>query len=363
MNMKMGRILSVLFASAVSFSFAMPTFAQEQGANHNTAPNGTAPLKLVGTFEFPSDEGVFDHLIADIPGHRLFTTPRGHKSVTVFDLRTRKLIHTIEGVEIPHSLLYRQDLGRLYVTDGGPGELKIFDGKTYDLIKSVKLLVDADPIVYDPVTKYLYVVSGGRDAKMTYSTLSIIDTTSGEKLDEMKIDGNTLDAMVIETSSPKLYLDNVAKNQVEVIDRKSYTLMTSWPITLAAGRAGAAGSGCVTTALDEAHHRLFVGCRSGQIVVFDTETGKELQALPINQGIDDLVFNSASKRLYAACGAGAGSVDVYEQTDPDHYRTLGQVPTGPGARNGRLEPELKRYFSAVPQHESTNAKVLEYEVQ
>ena len=353
--MKIAKILIIPFALAVAFSLMMPTFAQMQRSDQNSTPSNTVTLKLAGTFEFPSDEGIFDHLIADVPGHRLFTTPRGHKSVKVFDLQTRKLIHTIEGIEIPHALLYRQDLNRLYVTDGGAGELKIFDGKTYDLIKSVKLLADTDPIVYDPVTKYLYVVNGGKDAKVSYSMINVIDTTSGEKLDEMKIDSPGLDAMVIEKSSPRLYLDNVAKNQVDVIDRKTRSILASWPITLAE-------KSCVTITLDEAHHRLFVGCRTGQIVVFDTETGKEIQALSINTGIDDLVFYPANNRLYAACGGGAGSVDVFEQTDPDHYKSLGQVPTGPGARNGRLEPELKRYFSAVPQHESTNAKVLEFEV-
>ncbi len=354
--MRIGKISIVLFVSAISLLLGMPTCAQTQSADRSLASNSTAPLKLVGTFEFPSDEGGFDHLIADIPGHRLFTTPRAHKSVKVFDLQTRKLIHTIEGIEIPHALLYRQDLSRLYVTDGGPGELKIYDGKTYDLIKSVKLLVDTDPIAFDPVTKYLYVVNGGRDAKMTYSMLSVIDTTSGEKLDEMKIDGASLDAMVIEPSSQRLYLDNVAKNQVEVIDRKSRTITASWPITLAE-------KSCVTITLDETHHRLFVGCRTGQIVVFDTENGKELQALPINGGIDDLVYYPANKRLYAACAGGGGSVDVFEEADPDHFKLLAQVSTGPGARNGRLEPELKRYFSAVPQHEGTNSKVLEFELQ
>jgi hypothetical protein len=87
---------------------------------------------------------------------------------------------------------------------------------------------------------------------MTYSTLSIIDTTRGEKLDEMKSDGRTLGAMAIETSSPQLYLDNVVKNQVEVVDRKSRTVMASWPITLAE-------KSCLTAALDEAQRRVFVG--------------------------------------------------------------------------------------------------------
>ena len=89
--MKMWRILLTLFAWAASLFLAMPAFAQAQGDGHPTAPSGPPPLKLVGTFEFPSDEGIFDHLLADIPGHRLFTTPRGHKSVKVFDLQTRKL--------------------------------------------------------------------------------------------------------------------------------------------------------------------------------------------------------------------------------------------------------------------------------
>jgi DNA-binding beta-propeller fold protein YncE len=95
-------------------------------------------------------------------------------------LHTGKLIHSIGGVDLPHGLFYREDLHRLYVTDGDAGELKIFDGKSYKLIKSVKLLVDADSITYDPITKYLYVVNGGKDAKMAYTTISVIDTTAGK---------------------------------------------------------------------------------------------------------------------------------------------------------------------------------------
>lgn len=356
--MSVRRILRILTASAVLCSLAAQTFAQEHGAPVQSATSkGTAPLVLIGRFEFPSDvKGRFDHLIVELHGHRLFTTPQGSKSVMVFDLRTHKLIHTIGGIEIPHHLLYREDLNRLYVTDGGGGgELKIFDGKTYDLIESVKLLPDTDPSVYDPATKYLFIVNGGKDAKMTYSTISIIDSTSGSKVDEMKVDSPGLDGMAIETLSPKLYVTNPAQTKIEVIDRNTRTVIASWPITL--------GKSNVTLAIDEVNHRLFVGCRSGQIVVFDTETGKELQAIPINQNIDDLVFDPASKRLYAACGAGAGTVDVYEQTDSDHYKSLGQVPTGPGARTGQLVPELKRYFVAAPQHESTNAEVLEYKVR
>src|SRR5437660_6872791 len=170
--------------------------------------------------------------------------------------------------------------------------------------------------------------------------LSVVDTTSGKKITDIKVDGETLEAMALESSSPKMYVNNKAKNRVDVIDREKREILASWPITK--------GKTNVAMALDEANHRLFVACRSGQVVVFDTETGKELQALPIGEGVDDLVFDVASKRLYAATGGGTGSIAVYRQKDADHYESLGSVPSGALGRTGRLVPQLKRYFVAVP---------------
>jgi len=116
-------------------------------------------------------------------------------------------------------------------------------------------------------------------------------------------------------------------------------------------------------ALDEPNHRLYVACQSGHIVIFDTVTGNELQALSIARGVDDLAFDPRSKRLYAACGEGNGTVSVYEVTGPDNYKLLGSIPSGTAGKTGRLVPELQRYFIAVPPHGSVNAVVLVYKVQ
>jgi hypothetical protein len=312
----------------------------------------SAPLKLVRTIKLPADvKGSFDHFGVDLKGHRLFATPEDYKAVLVFDLHTGKLIHTITGIGRPHAILYRPGLKRLYVTDGDDGALKVFDATTYRPVGSVKLLVDTDSIGYDPATHYLYIDNGGGDANQTYSMLSVVDTTAASKLADIKIDGDTLEAMALERSSPNLYVNNKAKNQVDVIDRAKRTLVASWPVTKAKTN--------VAMAFDEAHHRLFVGCRSGAIVVFDTGTGKELDALPIVKGVDDMVYDAASHRVYAS---GDGAVDVYEETGPDHYKMLGKVTTGPRAKTSRLVPQLYRYFVAVPQHGGTNAEILEYEV-
>jgi DNA-binding beta-propeller fold protein YncE len=336
----MKRPFAILVASF--FVFAVPAQCQE-----------SAPLKLVGTYKLPADvKGNFDHFAIDLAGNRLFATPEAYKAALVFDIKTGNLIHKITGIEKPHAILYREDRKRLYITDGGAGDVKIVDSVSYAVLSSVKLLEDADSIGYDPVTKYLYIDNGGGDVHQTYSMLSVVDTTAGKKLADIKIDGDTLEAMALETSSPKIYVNNKAKSQVDVIDREKRELVASWPVSKAKTN--------VAMAYDEANHRLFIACRSGGIVVLDTQTGKEITALPITKGVDDLVYDASSKRLYAACD---GDADVYEQSYPDNYKLLGKVPTGPLARTALLVPQLKRYFVAVPQHGTTNAQVLVFEVR
>jgi DNA-binding beta-propeller fold protein YncE len=333
--------------TVVMLCMALGLFAGKMQAQES------APLKLVQTFKLPVDvKGNFDHFAIDLAGNRLFATPEAYKAVLVFDLKTGKLIHKITGIEKPHAILYREDLKRLYVTDGDAGDVKIVDSDSYAILSSVKLLEDSDSIGYDAVTKYLYIDNGGGDVHQTYSMLSVVNTTAGKKVADIKVDGDTLEAMVLEESSNRIFLNNKAKSQVDVIDREKRTLITSWPITLAKTN--------VAMAYDEANHRLFVACRSGGIVVLDTQSGKEITVLAITKGVDDLVFDPASKRLYASCD---GDASVYEQTSPDKYKLLGKVPTGPLARTALLVPQLSRYFVAVPQHGTSNAEIQVFEVQ
>lgn len=311
-----------------------------------------APLKLVAKYDMPvSAKNRFDHLGVDVKGMRLFVVSENGHEVLVFDLKTGKVIQSIE-IGHPHAVLYRADLDRIYITDEDKGELGVYDGKTYKLLQAVTLKVDADSIGYDSATHYLYVDNGGDNAHEDFTMLSVVDTNSDQKLADIKVNGDTLEAMALEKSGGKLYLNNPAKNEVEVIDRKTHSIITRWPVTL--------GKGNSTMALDEAAHRLFVGCRSGQIVVFDTQSGKELQALPVGMGVDDLMFDPASKRIYATCGR-ANRIDVYRESDPDHFQLLASVPSGPGGKTGLFVPELKRLYVPVAPDGSAPAQVFVYE--
>jgi DNA-binding beta-propeller fold protein YncE len=322
-----------------------------------------APLKLVQTIDMPDvPVGPYtDHLAVDLKGRRLFATPQAHKSVYVFDLDSGKLLHDIAGFGNPHSILYREDLDRVYVTDGGTGELKIFRGTDYAQVGAVRLLPDADSIGYDALTKHVYVTNGGEGAHLDYSLLSDVDTSSAQQVGSTRIATESLEAMALENSGDRIFINLTDKNAIAVVDRKTNTLLTTWPVTK--GKHNIAG------ALDEKHGRLFIGCRNsettGVVVVFDTNTGRELQSVPIGGWVDYIAFDARTGRVYATSGdtpEKTGAVYVFQEDSDGLLKAAGSVKTASRGKTGLYVPELNRLFVAIPHYGETSAKILVYEV-
>ncbi|HEX4075806.1 MAG TPA: YncE family protein [Candidatus Acidoferrales bacterium] len=321
--------------------------------------DGSEPLRLVQSITIPGvpTYPYTDHLGIDLNGHRLFATMQGAKSVVVIDFSSGKVVQRIPQ-ENPHGVFYRDDLKRIYVIDEDPTlpGVRVFDGNDYHPIKSIKLSARSDSAAYDPQKKLLYVVNGGEAAKLEYSYVSIVDTTSMEDIGDIKVEGGSLEQLVIDESSPLIYVAVEDKNEVAVIDREARSVVKTWPITKSKLPAA--------ITLDEVHHRLFVGCRTadlhGHIIVFDTNTGKEIDALPIGGHVDQLSFDSAAQRIYASDGL---AIDVYHEDDPNRYTLIGTADTALMSKTGLLAPEIHRYFAAVPQIGSQEAKILVFQVQ
>ena len=338
----MKRILSALFM----FFASLPT---------TLAAQDKAPLKLVATIPLPGlKDGDFDHFALDMDGHRLFLTAEENDKIEVLDTSTNKLIRTVEDAKAPHAILFRNDLKKLFVVEGDASAVKIYDSESYKLLGEIKVSIDADSIAYDPVTSYLYVVNGGREAHTPYSLISAIDTNSAKKLRDIKIDSNHIEAIVLEKSGPRLFMNISGKNAVGVMDRDKSVLTATWPLP-------AGDKANVAMAFDEANHRLFVVTRTpGKLLVLNSDTGKVVANIPAVGFVDDVAFDPKSKRIYLA---GDKFVDVFQQKDADHYSLLGRVPGGFRAKTAILVPELNRYYLAVPHHEGKDAEVRVFEVQ
>src|ERR1700730_9002458 len=186
-----------------------------------------------------------------------------------------------------------------------------------------------------------------------YELISTIDTTADKLVSEMKIDSDHLEALAIEKSSPRMYVSMTGHDAIGVIDRETFTLMETWSIA-------DQGSQNTPLALDEPDRRLFTVTRKpGKFLALDTNTGRVVFSVPTVSHADDLTFDERMKRIYIA---GDGFLDVFKQSDPDHYDLMERVPTRFRAQTAFLIRELNTYYVAVPHHEDNPAEILLYKI-
>jgi DNA-binding beta-propeller fold protein YncE len=313
-----------------------------------------APLQLVTKIALPGIDGDFDHFTADVKGNRLFLTAEEHHTVEVFDLRSGKKLHSITGFDTPHSIVYVPEANKLFVVDGGKGgSVQILDATSYAPQKSIKLSEDADALVYDSAGHLLYVGNGGKEAGNDYSLVTVIDTSKGEKVGDIKLPSANLEAMALQKQGSLLYVNMRDKNQIGVIDRKTNAVVATWQLSKVLHNT--------PMVLDEPNHRLLIaGRKPGVFGVLATDSGKEIATLPAGDGVDDMSFDPSTKMIYLACAEGV--VSVFRQIDADHYEAVGSVPTGNRGKIGILVPELRRYYVVSSKKGAVPAQLFIFDV-
>src|SRR5580692_439940 len=336
----MKKLIFLLFAA---LACVLPALAQDK-----------APLRLETTINVPGARH-WDHFGVDLKGNRLFVASEDEPAVEVFNLKTGEHIRSLTDFKEPHNVLPFPELKKIFVVDGEASEVKILDYDSYRLIGRTELTIDADPVVYDPSSKYLYVVNGGREAHTPSCLISIVDTATGKKLAEMKLETNRLESMAIEKSGPRLFVNMTGINSIGVVDREKRAVIATWPITAAKEN--------VPLQYDEGTHRLFLATRKpSKLIVVNADNGKEVMSLDVADYVDDLAYDAPHHRLYVPGGGGSGAVSVVAQRGADKYEVVATISTKPGAKTARYVPELNKYYVGVPAKEGQPAQILVYDV-
>jgi len=299
-------------------------------------------------------EGRMDHLGIDVKGQRLFATAFDNHTLEVIDLKSGRQIHTIPGLDEPQGAYFDRETNRLFVACGGDGTVKIFDGSTFQLMQTVTLDLDADNVRYDARGKHIVVGFGGEKflaGKVTRpgggGALEVLDLM-GKKVAEIPTDAHP-ESFQLEKTGTRVFVNVPDKQEVEVADLGKGTVLAHWKVS------------CTTNfpmALDEAHHRLFVGCRiPAQLAVFDTESGKIVASPTIVEHTDDLFFDASKGRIYIL---GEGFIEAWQEKDTDHYERIGRYPTPADGRTGLFVADLGELFETIPHHGQQGAEILVY---
>jgi len=300
----------------------------------------SAPLKLKQTIPLPGVEGRIDHFASDPSGQRLFVCALGNNTVEVLDLQKGERVHTITGLGAPQGVGYVPEVNRLFVANDKGGICKVYDGKSFQQISELNFKDDADNVRYDDAAKKVYVGFGS-------SGIAIINAADGKQIGSIKLSAHP-EAFELEQNGRRIFVNVPNSRNVAVIDRDKGKVVATWKTDLAFGN--------FPMALDEANHRLFVGCRvPSKLVVLNTESGDVVAKIDISGDPDNVFYDRKRHRIYVICGA--GKVDIIEQTDANTYEAFAKIDTADGARTGLFVPERDTLFVAVPHRGSQEAEI------
>ncbi len=231
--------------------------------------------------------------------------------------------------------------GQIVVASGGDGSCRFYDGSTFKLLKTVDCKEDADNVRYDADAKRIYVGYGS-------GALGIIDPEKGARIGDIPLEAHP-ESFQLESKGKRIFVNVPKASHIAVVDREKREVIAKWKLS--------AGSN-YPMALDEAGHRLFVGCRQpSKLLVFDTESGKEIAAVECSGDTDDVFNDAPSRRVFVSCGA--GFLDMFDASEAAPKRTS-KVATAAGARTCLCVADAGKVFLAVPHRGGQQAEVRVY---
>src|ERR1700692_2285229 len=233
-------------------------------------------LHPVQTIPMPNVKGRIDHMDVDVKGKRLFVAGLENGSLEVVDLQAGKWVKSVPGFKKTQGIAYVPSLNKVFVASGDDGMLRVFRGDTLDLLDAIKLDLGPNRVAYDAHSKLLYVGYGGKDAGKDYGEVGIIDAKTDQHLGDVKVEAHPAE-LLLDKSGKTLFVFVSIASKVQVVDTRKREVVSTWPTSSQRNGDGA---------FDEKNHRLFIGTRTPtQMIAMDSNTGKEVAALPPVEGL------------------------------------------------------------------------------
>ncbi len=273
--------------------------------------------------------GRWDYVYVDSANHRLYVS---HGTQTdVVDTSTDKVVGTIPDTNGVHGIAVAGDLGRGFTSDGGDNDVTIFDLKTLKVISKVKTGQNPDAIIYEPVTHRVFTFNGrSKDSTAIDAKTGDVITSSipvGGKPEFAQIDGKG-----------HIYANIEDKNEIIEIDAKNSLVAKRYSITPCDSPSGLA---------IDTKSRLYSVCENKVMIVSDPAASKVLASPPIGGGTDGVAFDDG----YAFSANGAdGTITMVGETSPGKFEPVATIQTQRGARTIGADQKAHKLYLPMAEY-------------
>lgn len=239
--------------------------------------------------------------------------------VNVLNKKTGDSVAVIENTTGVHGIAFDVANKKGFTSNGRLNTVTVFDMNTNKIIAQIAAGQNPDAIIYEPFSKKIITCNGrGKN-------LSIIDPVLNKTIDSVDVGGKP--ETPVSDGEGKLFVNVEDKNEIVVIDTKTFKVLHHWSI--------APGDGPTGLAMDKSTKRLFAGCEK-LLMVIDATNGKVVDKITIGDGCDGVAFDAATKNIYTANGAD-GTLSVIHEENAATFKFLQNVPTKKSARTITLD--------------------------
>jgi DNA-binding beta-propeller fold protein YncE len=285
-----------------------------------------ATYHVVRDFTLGGD-GRWDYITVDTAVHRLFIARQTR--VMVVDPESGKLLGEVPGLNGAHGVALAYATGHGFATSGRDSSVTMFDLKTLRVLRRTKAADDADAILYDPASKRVFTFNG--DA----NSASVIDPVSGKLAGSIPLGGKP--EFGVTTGQGRLYVNLEDKAEIVEIDPAAMRVLRRWSLAPCEEPTG--------LAVDREHHLLFSGCHNKLMAISNATEGRMIGKVPIGGGVDAGAFDPSSQLAFASNGD--GTLTVVHEDSPTSFRVVANVTTRPGARTMALDERTHRIYTVT----------------
>jgi hypothetical protein len=282
-----------------------------------------APYRILKTVTV-GGEGGFDYIAADSVGRRLYVARSGKidPRITIYDLDTLAPAGTVAGVSA-HGVAV-DPASHHGIASSKP--VTLFDTVTRKVINALPIGGESDGLIADGGRVYVY---GGGSPNIT-----AYDAADGSVAGTVDLQADPEQAAA--DGHGHLYIDLNDKNQVGVVDTKSFAVTARYDL----------GSKCglpTGLAVDAKNRILFVGCRNpARLMILNADSGAILSNFAIGLQNDGVAFNPATGEAFVPTGD--GQLMVVKEDGPARFSMEQTLTTSPGARTVALDARTGHLF-------------------
>jgi DNA-binding beta-propeller fold protein YncE len=274
-------------------------------------------------------EGGFDYVNSDVQGRRLYIARRAGPGGTP---PARVNVFNLDTVEPAGEIADTSAHGAVVSNKSGHGfasskPINMFDIKTQKVIKSIEVQGSPDGLLYDDFNDRVYVLSHQAP------NMTVINAADGSVVGTIDLGGAPEQAAA--DGKGMIYVDLEDKDSIGVVDAKEMKLVKTYDI---AGKGGT----CAGLALDAKNGILFAACRNpNNMVIVNAKDGKVIDALPIGHGTDGAVFNPATMEAFSSNGQDQ-NLTVIKENSPTSFVVEQNLKTMTGAKTMTLDTKTGR---------------------